>query len=180
MITFNRLKHVVRYNPETGVFTWLNPTNTSVLVGSVLGGRHYSGYIRASIDGKSYAVHRLAWLYMTGEWPADQIDHINHIRDDNCWRNLREASNRENHMNRATSIRNTSGVTGVYWDKEAKKWLARIRVKGRLIHLGRFSDKNEAVAARKSAEVKYGYHENHGKARPLSSEAQAPLAQSES
>jgi len=103
--------------------------------------------------------HRLAWFYMEGEWPTG---HINHIRDDNRWVNLREVSNQENHKNQSISINNKSGVIGVCWNKKARKWHAQIKVNYKAISLGCFSDIHNAIKARKDAEIKYGFHKNHG------------------
>jgi len=105
-------------------------------------------------------MHRLAWLYMTGEWPENQIDHINHIGTDNRWVNLRDTD--ENPMNRGMQGNNTSGFTGVSWHKYGKKWQAEMQVGGEHIHIGYFTNKQQAIDARKSANIEYGFHENHG------------------
>ena len=161
MITQKELRETLHYNPETGVFTW-RKSRAGVGVGSCAGTKNANGYIIICCYGKLYRAHRLAWLYMTGEWPKDQVDHENHIRHDNRWENLREATRQENHKNRSMYKNNTSGVTGVYWDKG--KWKAYIRVDEKDKNLGRFTDKFEAICARKSGDNKYGYHENHGAA----------------
>ena len=93
----------------------------------------------------------------------NQVDHINGIRSDNKWSNLRHATQLENTRNRKKSSRNKSGVTGVIWDKSKEKWQARIGVCGKSITLGRFDDFDSAVISRKLAEVKYGFHKNHGR-----------------
>lgn len=100
---------------------------------------------------------------MTGSWPKEQIDHINHVRSDNRWINLREATNQENCKNRSISIRNKSGVVGVRWTKGKTKWAAYIHVNSKDKYLGFFFDKFEAICARKSAENKHGFHANHGR-----------------
>lgn len=124
-LTQDELKELLHYDPDTGVFTWkVSPTN-NVKVGDVAGCRYPEGYIKVHFKGKPYRAHRLAFLYMTGEWPKDQVDHINHIRDDNRWRNLRDVSHQENHRNMTRQKNNTSGVTGVYWEKAKKKWCAQ-------------------------------------------------------
>ena len=133
-----------------------------VKVGDVAGWRNPTGYIRMKVGGKLYLAHRLAFLYMTGKWPEDQVDHINHIRDDNRWCNLREVSHQENHKNQSKPKSNTSGVTGVCWCKRYKKWKAQIKVEGKVKNLGSFTSKEDATKARKEAEIKYGFHDNHG------------------
>jgi hypothetical protein len=101
---------------------------------------------------------------MAGDWPDEQIDHLSHARDDNSWANLREASHQENQRNRSKSCNNTSGITGVVWNKAARKWQARIKLEGEFIYLGTHKDFNAAVLTRKVAEFAYGFHPNHGKA----------------
>ena len=104
--------------------------------------------------------HRLAWLYVYGCWP-DEIDHINQIRDDNRIANLRSVDRTTNCQN-ASRQKSESGVTGLV-KRYTGKWEARIQVNKKYIYLGIFSTKSEAIAARKAANVKYGFHENHGK-----------------
>ena len=162
MITQKQLKKLLHYNHNTGIFTRIKRTSNSVKVGDIAGWNDSNGYIKISVQNKSYRAHRLAWLYMTGKWPKDKIDHINHICDDNRWVNLREATNQENNKNASLSKANTSGISGVSWDKQADKWRAQIGANSKSVRLGLFVDKFEAVCARKSAENKYGYHSNHG------------------
>jgi len=160
MLTQSKLKYLLEYDQQTGDFTWL------VNKGSVPAGRKAGylnhGYHRIMIDKQFYEAHRLAWLYMTGEFPEDQIDHINHIRNDNRWSNLRSATSSINCKNRSRGCNNKSGITGIYWHKNNSTWRTRIMHKGKDIDLGCFKDKFEAICARKSAEFKYGFHMNHG------------------
>jgi len=125
------LKEMLSYDPETGVFTWLQGTSRSP-TGSVAGGVSEQGYRRIRIFGKKYRAHRLAWLYMTGEWPT-VVDHKNGIRDDNRWVNLRKASVTDNTRNTGITPRNTSGVKGVSWHKRTSGWEAGVRVSGRYL-----------------------------------------------
>ena len=161
MITQKRLKEVLHYNPDTGLFTWI-AHRQGVKVGSSAGNTTVQGYRIIGIDGKRYMAHRAAWLYMTGSWPKNQIDHINHIRDDNRIINLREVTHKENKRNQPINKNNTSGVTGVYWNKPLQMWHPKIMVNSKSINLGTFIDKFEAICARKSANNKYGFHPNHG------------------
>jgi len=105
------------------------------------------------------------WAIFYGEWPSGQVDHINGVRDDNRIVNMRDVSHQDNCRNAARPRTNTSGVSGVVWDKPHKKWRAEIRANGKMKNLGRFAIFDDAVAVRKSAEVEYGYHPNHG--RPM-------------
>jgi hypothetical protein len=113
---------------------------------------------------KDYQAHRLAFLWMTGSFPASEVDHINGVRDDNRWGNLRAVTPTQNAQNQRLPSNNKSGVIGVHWNKQANRWCARIKVNGRVVHIGLFSTLEEAVAARAKANEKYGYHPNHGKA----------------
>lgn len=146
MLTFERLKSVLNYTPETGLFTWIarQSVNSRAVIGSVAGYKDFEGYITIRIDEKSYKAHRLAWLYSYGEWPKQQIDHINKIRSDNRLSNLRDVSSRQKNCNRTT---NTSGYPGVSWHKEAKRWRATIYVNGSRYHLGLFIDPVDASLA---------------------------------
>lgn len=163
MINQESLKEILRYSQETGVFTWIKSRGPKAASGSMAGSTHYSGYRKVCISGRVYLAHRLAWLAFHGRWPTDQLDHINGIRDDNRIENLREVSNRDNGRNQATPKNNTSGAIGVHWHKLKRKWQASIRVDGKRVFLGRYEEFTDAVSARKSAEVEYGFHKNHGR-----------------
>ena len=162
MLTQKRLKELLHYDPETGVLTRIARTSNSIQIGDIAGGHSY-GYLTIRIDNVKYFSHRLVWLYIKGEWPKAEIDHINHIRDDNRWINLRESTSRENSRNQSLNNKNTSGITGVYWHIKANKWAAYIGTKGKTKHLGLFSTLIAAVYARHIADIEYGYHPNHGK-----------------
>ena len=162
MLDQQQLKKLMHYNADTGLFTWIAKPSNRVNLGDVAGTHSSYGYIFIMNEGRRYSAHRLACLYMKGQWPTHQMDHINHVRDDNRWVNLREATHLENHHNQSMNKNNTSGHTGVYWEKAISKWRARIWNKGKKIHLGVFTSKAAAIAARKEANTKYGYHVNHG------------------
>ena len=162
-ITQSELKRLLSYSPTTGIFTWNKKMSNHVPAGSEAGHITKTGHRRLCVNRKIYLVHRLAWLYMTGEWPPDQIDHINHNRNDNRWNNLRCVTQQENQRNASLSKANKSGVTGVYWNKTNKKWEANIKISRKKKYLGLFDDKFEAICCRKSAERKYNFHENHGR-----------------
>ena len=162
MITQARLKEVLHYNKESGIFVWHSPTTRRVKKGDIAGNVNDMGYIRIRVDGKSYRGHRLAWLYVYGKLPEKQIDHINHNRADNRIENLREVNNIENSKNHSIGINNTSGVVGVYWCNTNKRWKATIKINYKSVALGIFTCFSDAVNARKNAEVMYGFHKNHG------------------
>jgi len=115
-------------------------------------------------DGKAYGQHRVAWLLVHGYWPYE-IDHVNGIKMDNRLCNLRAVSSSENSRNKPRQSNNLSGITGVRFCTKRKRWVSQIKFQGRVEFLGRYRDLFNAVCARKSAEVKYGFHENHGRTK---------------
>lgn len=148
------LRRMLSYDPDSGEFRWLVGRSRTA-AGSVAGSIGASGHRSIKIAGRSHYAHRLAWLYMTGEWPAEQVDHINGTPDDNRWDNLREASNAENCRNTRRRQNNTSGTKGVTWDARRGKWNANICVNRRYIFLGYFEDIEAAAAAYAAASQKY-------------------------
>jgi len=145
-ITLERLQEILHYCPETGLFTRRTRTNASKPIGGVTGCIANNRYVVINVGNKVYLAHRLAWFYMTGAWPEDQIDHINGIRHDNRWENLREATRSLNCQNQRKATRtNKLGVLGVC--KVKNRYLAQIRVGRRNINLGSFSSPEEAHAA---------------------------------
>lgn len=159
-ITQKELKKHIDYNPETGVFLRKTSIHGNPIK-PVVTGYIAHGYRLITVGCIKYRSHRLAWLYMTGEWP-NRIDHINRVRSDNRWENLRSVTSLENQRNLPKMKSNTSGVTGIHWDKSRCKWKADITLHNKTKYLGRFDDKFEAICARKSAERRYGFHYNHG------------------
>jgi hypothetical protein len=145
-LTAERLREVLSYYPETGIFAWRVNTNR-VRVAQVAGNLNPRGYRRIKINGRDYKAHRLAWLYMTGEWPPTEIDHINCDRDDNRWANLRTATRGQNARNARRPAHNSSGLKGASWHAGDKKWRAQIRVDGRTKHLGQFDNPIDAHKA---------------------------------
>lgn len=153
MITQERLKELLDYDPGTGLFT-RRIGRGGEAAGSVAGTTNNDGYVRIHIDKKLYRAHRLAWLYIHGEFPPNQIDHINRQRSDNRIENLRPSTQRENNQNQSKPRSNTSGVVGVHWYKRIGKWQAYIMLNKRNIHLGYFDSLEEAAAARAAAKAK--------------------------
>lgn len=147
----------MHYNPETGVFTWRIKKSGNTKAGCVAGSLRTIGYITIHVDNIDYKAHRLAFLYMEGYFPELFLDHINRIKNDNRWDNLREVSPSCNQRNTGINKNNTSGVKGVFWFPDSKKWVSRIKVFGKLNHLGYFENFNDAVKARWEAEVKYEF-----------------------
>lgn len=124
------------------------------------------GYLTVLVDGRRYKAHRVVWLMHFGSFPRGDVDHINGVRSDNRIENLRTVDHVENMRNQKLRSTNTSGVTGVTWNKKQKKWRAKITVNYRTISLGAFDALADAEKARLAAEDLYGFHENHGRRAP--------------
>ena len=159
MLTQQYLKSVLSYDKDSGEFSWIKGNSRTTFPGQKAGSLHPFGYvkIRMKVDDceRSYMAHRLAWLYIYGDWPKNQIDHINRNRSDNRICNLRDVECFQNKQNSTKQSNNTSGVKGVYWHKKTKKYQVNIMVKGLRIALGYFDDISEAALARKNAEDKH-------------------------
>ncbi len=123
-VTYERLKRLLHYNPDSGLFTWLMRTSNRVRVGDIAGciGKD-DGYVRLSIDGVLYLGHRLAWFYMTQEWPPVDADHENRITSDNRWINLRPATRGQNSTNQR---KRRVGLKGCYQNPKSGSWIASI------------------------------------------------------
>jgi hypothetical protein len=155
MLTAERLREVLSYNPETGAFTWLVSTSNRIRVGDVAGSVRPDGYRKICVDGRQYLAHRLAYLYVTGEWPAEYLDHINGNPGDDRWANLRSATGTQNSANKRKQRNNTSGFKGVLRHAARKKqWQARIGINGHGKCLGYFDTPENAHAAYVAAAVK--------------------------
>ena len=154
------LKAILSYNQETGIFTWI-ARKGNVRSGSVAGNAEARGYRSIAINRKRYREHRLAWLYVYGEWPKKNLDHINCIRDDNRIVNLREADQARNVLNASLRKDNSSGVKGVV--KAKGRWRACIYINRKFIHLGYYDDVKEAEIVMREARIKHhGEFANHG------------------
>jgi hypothetical protein len=148
-LTAETLRDLVSYDSATGEFRWRIRRSQSVRAGDRVGYPVAStgGYWMTEICGKAYLLHRLAWLYISGNWPKDQIDHINGVRTDNRLANLREATHAGNCRNSKTRSDNRSGFRGVSWHPRTRKWQARICSNGGDIYLGIFDTPEAASAA---------------------------------
>ena len=145
MITQTELKQQLHYNPDTGIFTRLVAKCRRFKAGDIAGCLSPNGYILIGINGKLYRAHRLAWLYVYGKFPKDQIDHINGIKSDNRIANLRESTHAENMQNEIKPrSNNTSGYLGVSWDKNRGNFVTSISINGKNKHLGYFEIAAEA------------------------------------
>jgi len=142
MLTQERLKELLHYDPETGVFTWIIRASQKVYIGDIAGTLGKEGYVNISIAKKKYKAHRLAWLYVYGEWPNNIIDHINRIKNDNSIKNIRTVTVSENIQNQIKARSdNKSGMLGAYIHKTKNgtiKYGSHIRKNGKSTFLGLF------------------------------------------
>lgn len=163
------------YNADNGEIRWRNRPEhhfktlrdhrvwNNKYPGMIAGSIGSNGYRQITILGYPVKAHRIAWMLHTGDLVDGAIDHINGVKDDNRIKNLRQASAETNARNKKSGSLNTSGVMGVYWVRADRKWRARIGVNGKHVSLGVFNELDDAIAARRMAEIEYGYHQNHGR-----------------
>lgn len=161
-LTQERLKEVLDYDPETGVFRW-KYTEGRAIRGAEAGTIASNGYRVISINNKKHKAHRLAWMFLYRNFPISQIDHINQDRADNRIHNLRSVSALENGRNQKIRTNNSSGFNGVTWNKRDNIWTSGIRINNVRKNLGSYVYKKDAISARERANIKYGFHKNHGK-----------------
>ena len=171
------LRKLLRYDPETGELFWRKRTpdmfegkrpeamcktwNTKFAGKIAMPYENDGGYLMGQVMGIRIMAHRVCWALHHGEWPEGQIDHENHNPKDNRIKNLRVVTGAENCKNMSMKETNTSGHTGVC--RYRNRWKAQIVVDRKYIFLGYHDNKESAIRARKAAEKKYGFHENHGK-----------------
>jgi hypothetical protein len=171
-IPIKYLRHKFHYDPDTGLFheRFGDPISGIFVLGRERFARKpgKNSYIGCGVTNghglhATVPAHVLAWALHHGEWPTDQIDHKNHVRSDNRIENLRVVTNLINSQNLSPRPNNKSGVMGVHWHVQSRKWMAKIKYQGRTIYLGTYADLQEAADARKRAELAFGFHPNHGK-----------------
>lgn len=149
------VRQALDYDPHSGEFSWrprplehFPDTRAWRIWNTRYAGKktgcNSHGYRILVIGNKHYPAHRVAWCWMTGSWPKDQIDHINGVRSDNRWANLREATSAENHQNRSIVSNNSSGILGVSWNTRERMWAAQIHVEGKVRFLGYFHERESA------------------------------------
>jgi|SRR6185312_8581760 len=144
-LTHEKLLELLCYDPLTGVFTRLVSTAPRAMIGTIAGDPDSKGYLRLRIDGRRYLAHRVAWFYMTGMWPPDEVDHKNRKRQENWWDNLRLANTFQNKRNTSAYRNNRTGLKGAYLTVGGR-YTARIRINKKNLHLGTFNTAEEAHA----------------------------------
>lgn len=151
MISHDELLRILRYDPDSGEFFWRVYRNNKAYPGGKAGSIYPSGYVIINIKAKLYRAHRLAWFYMTGEWPTGLLDHEDGDRVDNRWGKFRPADPTQNSANSKMPVTNTSGYKGVYFSKHAKPWRAQISLNSKTKNLGYYDTPELAHAAYLSA-----------------------------
>ncbi len=150
-LTAEYVRQIFDYNPEIGELRWklrtdLRPCDSARLVGR-LAGSVKSDCVNIKINGKMYKAHRVIFLWMKGEWPKYQCDHVDVETSNNRWSNLREATQSQNQANKRLYKNNSSGLKGVHWRSDVGKYQAQINKSGKRTHLGYFDDPNDGHAA---------------------------------
>jgi len=176
------LRDLLHYEPDTGKLFWkkrsqsmFEDSEKSAVHKCRIWNSRYAfkeaftalssfGYLRGSIFNRHYVAHRVIWAIHTEKWPDHEIDHINGNRSDNRIKNLRAVTRSENQKNVKRPENNTSGIIGVSWHSRTRTWRARIGLGGKSKTIGYFLSIEDARLARKAAEKKHGFHENHGRA----------------
>lgn len=147
MLTQARLKTLVSYDPDTGIFIHLSGRNKGKQAGGL---DNSTGYLQLWLDNKKYRLHTLAWLYVTGSYPLNIIDHKNRIKTDNRFHNLRDTTHSINNRNISLETKTTSGMSGVFWDKKRQKWNVKVNVDGKRVFARYYDSLEEAKAIRLS------------------------------
>lgn len=147
MIAADRLRELLSYDEHSGQFNWL-VSRGKAAAGDVAGCVNRGGYIEIRIERKTYLAHRLAFVWVTGELPSGEVDHIDGLRANNSFANLRAVSSVINHQNQRKAHRSSkTGLLGVSWKASKGRYRASIDVEGRKLHLGYFRDKDAAHVA---------------------------------
>lgn len=168
LVDISYLHERLRYCEETGKLFWRTHPKMTTFWNTRYGGKEAftadngRGYRQGAIDGRPYYAHRIIWALHYGEWPPQDIDHIDHNRSNNRLSNLRAVDRSVNMRNSSRSKANKSGATGVYWNNSRSKWKAEIVVNGKSKSIGCFDSFDDAVIARSKANAEYNFHSNHG------------------
>lgn len=152
------VRQFLDYDHETGVFRWKNRTGAMARFnGRVAGTTNRFGYVLIGLNGVQKQAHRFAWLYVHGEWPTEEIDHIDRNPSNNAIANLRLASSSQQKMNRGVQSNNRAGLKGAFYHAchHGKKWRSQIKVGDRLIFLGYFHTPQDAHRAYVTAALRY-------------------------
>jgi len=159
-MTLEKLEDILYYDFKTGEWWWKERFDVpkewnTRWAHKKAGGINSLGYHQICIDGVIYLAHVLAWFYMTGTWPENEIDHRNETRNDNRWCNLRKATKSQNMCNRGKQRNNKSGIKGVCWSSRDKKWIVTLNVNRKCVFRQTFNIFEDAVLAREKASIQF-------------------------
>lgn len=161
LVTQNQLKELFNYNADSGIFTRLITTGPSSKKGDIVGCLTSTGYLGVNINKKTYLLHRLAFVYMNDELP-EIVDHINGIRTDNSWNNLRNVNRSQNGCNVGVRKSSKSGVKGVTWCTRYSKWRVDIGFQGKSYNFGYYADlemaKQRVIIEREKLHKEFAVH----------------------
>ena len=161
MLTYERAHELFSYDTGLGVLI-RKKSIQGCKPGSPAGSPTTRGYIQLGVDYRRYKAHRVIWLMAYGSWPEGEIDHIDGNTSNNRLTNLRDVDAKTNNRNKRIPTHNTSGIMGVHWDKQSRRWLSQAKLGSEKFALGRFDNLLDAAAARRSFEAKH-FHANHGR-----------------
>lgn len=169
MLEYREALKLFRYDYETGVLYWRWRVNSRVpktLEAGMQRKSNSDGYLNVHVQGRLYPAHRIVMLMCYGFYGEGlEVDHINHVRNDNRLCNLRFVTRSENSKNQSVSSKSTTGVTGVYFSKSRNKFIAQIKVNRQVHYLGCYNTLEEVTEARRQADRKYKFNNNHGEGR---------------
>lgn len=162
-ITQALVKEYLDYDPQTGELIWIKKpskrANLRTRAGSLVS---TTGYRSIALFGKSYPEHHVVWLWYHGYWPKQQLDHIDHIRNNNRISNLREVTVGENARNRTRRQNTRTDEAGIWFNRISKRYVAEITKDGKKVYQASFVDIEDAITARKAKLIEHGFHANHG------------------
>lgn len=161
MLSHDEVKQFFNYDETTGYLTWKSKPSKKTAINSRAGSLEKSGYRIIWFNGKKYREHRLIWFWVHGVFPTHEIDHINHIRDDNRLCNLREVTHAENARNR-TRQKTRIDEAGIWYCRNRKRYIAEITFNGKKVYQKTFINIDEAISQRKAKLLELGFHQNHG------------------
>lgn len=146
------IRSLFYYNRRTGIMRWKKTSSTRIKRGNIAGSITKAGHRRVNINGVGYLAHRLIWVWVTGKWPARELDHKNQKKADNRWTNIRPATTLQNNQNKGKRKNNTSGYKGVWFEKHLGKFRSAVGFRGKLYRCGCFKTAKAAhIAYRKLA-----------------------------
>lgn len=160
--TQSLLLEYLKYDPATGILTWIKKPSKKTVLNSRAGSETANGYRTLFFQGKKYQEHHVVWCIVHGQFPTLQIDHIDQNRSNNRISNLREVTQSENSRNRARARFTRLDEVGIWYCRRRRKYVAEITLNGKKVYQKTFDDIDDAISQRKAKALQLGFHENHG------------------